>query len=212
MNCLIVTGGDLPDADVLKKYISEAGYVIGVDGTADIFYRNNIMPDVIIGDFDTADPRCVEELEKGGTRVVRLKTEKNESDTQAALDYAIGAGAIEIIILGALGGRIDHALSNIMMLVRADSKGVKCRIADKENELFVSNSDFTLSGFPGQTISILPLTGEVCVHASGLKYPLDNLSLKWGASRGVSNVMLENTAHIHISGGYALIIKITQLK
>ena len=73
--------------------------------------------------------------------------------------------------------------------------------------MFVSDKTFTLSGRIGQVISILPLTGEVCVNAQGLKYPLQNLVLKWGSSRGISNVMQSSSASISISGGYALIVK-----
>lgn len=94
-----------------------------------------------------------------------------------------------------------------MMLVHADMAGIKCSITDEQNEIFVSNKTFSLSGYPGQTISILPLTGEVCVNSQGLKYPLDDLVLKWGSSRGISNIMLGETASVSISGGYALIIK-----
>lgn len=212
MNCLIITGGDMPDTDIVKSFVSKASLVIGVDGAADLLYKNNIMPHVLIGDFDTADPNCVAGLKRGGARVIRLQTEKNETDTEAALDYAIQQGAEDITILGALGGRLDHSISNIMMLVRAGMKGCKCRIIDSSCELYVSNSHITISGCPGQTISILPLTGEVYVNASGLKYPLDNLLLGWGSSRGVSNIMAENTADINILGGYALIVKIIQEK
>lgn len=210
MNCVIITGGDLPDINIVKLYTSAAELVIGVDGAADVFIKYGIEPHVLIGDFDTADPDNVTELECRGAKVLRLQPEKNETDTEAAINYALSAGARDIVILGALGGRLDHALSNIMMLVRADSAGAKCTIVDNTCELFVSSNEFLLNGHAGQTISILPLTGEVCVNASGLKYPLNNLLLKWGSSRGVSNIMEHNTARINISGGYALIIKLIQ--
>ncbi len=197
----------MPGTNFAEKYISEAGLVIGVDGAACFLYKHNIVPDVLIGDFDTADPDCVAKLEKSGAKVIRLQPEKNESDTEAAVDRAISSGAKSITILGALGGRIDHAMSNIMMLVRAHLKGAQCRIVGSSCELYVSDNEFTLFGSPGQTVSILPLTGEITVNASGLKYPLFDLLLKWGSSRGLSNVMTEDRAHISISGGYALIIK-----
>ncbi|MGI5850100.1 MAG: thiamine diphosphokinase [Christensenellales bacterium] len=207
MNCLILSGGTKPEQQILIDYVEWADMVIGVDGAADVFYQYGIVPGILIGDFDTADIKCVKSLEKRGSKVVRLCIEKDETDTESAVDYALSGGADDMVILGAIGSRIDHTISNIWMMVRADMAGVKCRIIDNNNELMVSNKDICLNGNAGQTISILPLTGEVCVSATNLKYPLNNLVLGWGSSRGISNVMLESEAKICISGGYALIVK-----
>ena len=207
MKCLILSGGTAPGQNMIEKYAQDADLVIGVDGAADIFDRYDWVPDILIGDFDTADAGCVENLEKRGTKVIRLAERKNQTDTEAAVDYALFAGMDELLILGAIGSRMDHTLANISMLVRADKAGASCRIVDEYNELTVSDRDMTLSGEKGQGVSILPLTGEVCVSADGLKYPLNKLILGWDSSRGVSNVMTGELAHISISGGYALIIK-----
>jgi thiamine pyrophosphokinase len=207
MKCVILTGGEPPERRLLEDCMAGSELTISVDGASDVFYKHGIIPDVLIGDFDTADKSCVKALEERGAKVIVLKEEKNETDSEAAVDYALSCGADDITILGALGGRTDHLLSNVMMLVRADMAGAKCRILTEECELLVSDKDFRLFGEQGQTVSILPLTGEICVDATDLKYPLDNLLLKWGSSRGISNIMLGECAHISVSGGYALIVK-----
>lgn len=209
MPFLIVTGGDPPEYELLHSYFKLSSFVIGVDGTADLFCQTKLIPDVLIGDFDTASPAYVSVLEKSGVKIIRLKPEKDETDTEAAVNYAISMGAEEIIILGALGKRIDHTIANIMMLVRADMSGAKCRIIDKSTELIVTNKNMQIDGFPGLTVSIMPLTSEVTVNAVGLKYPLKGLKLGWGSSRGISNIMLGNMAELEIIGGYALITKYT---
>jgi thiamine pyrophosphokinase len=209
MKCLILSGGTPPGICLLNTHLKTAGLFIGVDGAADLLCRYDIVPDVLIGDFDTADAASVSALGQRGAKVTRLESEKNDTDTEAAVEYALKAGADDIVILGALGGRVDHMMSNIMMLVRAEMSGVACRIIDEQCEMFVSNKSFMLSGHCGQVISILPLTGEVCVNAHGLKYPLDDLVLRWGSSRGISNVMQGIAASISITGGYALIVKNT---
>jgi thiamine pyrophosphokinase len=84
--------------------------------------------------------------------------------------------------------------------------GIKCRIIDDNCELSVCRNKAYLGGHEGQTVSILPLTGEITVNSTGLMYPLDDLKLKWGCSRGVSNIILSADAEITVSGGYALII------
>ena len=207
MRCLILSGGKAPEKQIIQTHADKADMTIGVDGAADLFYRYHIVPDVLIGDFDTADAACVTALAQSGAKVLRLPCAKNETDTEAAVNYALKAGVDEIFILGALGSRMDHTLSNILMLVRADKAGVQCRIIDEHNELMVSDRDFCLVGTAGQTVSILPLTGEVCITTTDLKYPLDGLVLPFDSSRGISNEMLKDTANIKITGGYALIIK-----
>jgi len=206
MKCLIVTGGEPPGIELLDRLAEGADLLIGVDGAAGLLRKRGLVPGILIGDFDTAEPETVLEMERRGAKIIRLKAEKNETDTEAALSAALRAGADDITVTGALGGRIDHALSNIMMLVKAESAGARCRLIDEAAEIFVSNGEVVFCGEPGRTVSILPLTGEVTVCSSGLKYPLDSLKLKWGSSRGISNVMTGGEASLRISGGYALVI------
>lgn len=209
MKYLILSGGTPPSKSELMPYITEADMVIGVDGAADVLCQYDIVPNVLIGDFDTANVQSVEELKKQGVKVVRLSPRKNETDTEAAVNYAISHNASKITMFGALGSRVDHSLSNIMMLVRAHTAGVPARIIDEYNELQVENQHLILQGTPGQTVSILPLTGNLHVSATNLVYPLNELELNFGSSRGVSNVMADSDATINIKGGYALIIKTT---
>jgi thiamine pyrophosphokinase len=208
MRCLIVTGGAAPGRALLLDEARPARRVIAADGAADLLLRHGITPDVLIGDFDTASKKTVSALADKGVKIVRLPEYKNMTDTEAAVDYALDEGADDITILGALGTRADHTLSNIGMLLRAMRRGAACRILDETNELAVAAGEYDLTGFPGQTVSILPLTGDLTVTASGLEYPLEKLSLSFGSSRGVSNRMKDDSAHLTISGGVALIVMI----
>ena len=208
MNWLIVTGGAAPESALLQERVHLSDRMIAVDGAADLLMREGIAPHVLIGDFDTASKASIDALTARGAQVVQLPVHKNMTDTEAAVDYALDAGAEDITILGALGTRADHTLSNIGMLLRAYWRGVACRIFDEFNELEAATGEYTLAGFPGQTVSILPLTGDLIVTASGLEYPLEALALPFGSSRGVSNLMKDTIAHLCISGGIALIVRI----
>lgn len=208
MKWLIVTGGAEPEGALLQEKARLAHRIVAVDGAADLLMREGIAPHVLIGDFDTASEASIEAMTDKGTQIIRLPVHKNMTDTEAALDYALDAGAQDITILGALGTRADHTLSNIGMMLRAYQRGVACRIIDEFNELEVATGEYTLTGFPGQTVSILPLTGNLIVTASGLEYPLQALALPFGTSRGVSNLMKSTCAHLSISGGIALIVRI----
>ncbi len=208
MKWLVVTGGTAPESTLLHDQTRQAEKLIAVDGAADLLVREGIVPNVLIGDFDTASKESIETLLRQSIKVVRLPSHKNMTDTEAAVDYAISEGADSITILGALGTRADHTLSNIGMLLRAQKRGVACRIIDEYNEIETAAMEYIIKGSRGQTVSILPLTGDLTVTASGLEYPLEQLELPFGSSRGVSNRMKENTAKLIISGGIALIIKI----
>lgn len=208
MKWLILTGGAAPGQALLHKQARQAQRTIAADGAATLFLREGITPDVLIGDFDTAPEEAVLLLKAKGTTIVTLPEHKNMTDTEAAVDYALGEGADDITILGALGTRMDHTLSNIGMLLRAMRRGAACRILDETNELTVASGEHDIAGVPGQTVSILPLTGDLTVTASGLEYPLEQLSLPFGSSLGVSNRMKTDHAHLSISGGIAMIVRV----
>jgi len=208
MKCLIVSGGVAPRKADLLKQIKDTDIAIAVDGAADLFDKYALLPHVVIGDFDTANPSSISRLEAAGSSVKRLQRAKNETDTEAAVNHAIKAGASEIVMLGATGRRLDHTFANLSMLVRAVGAGVQCRIIDNDNEMWAATGEHCFSGRTGQTVSILPLTGELVVTSKNLEYPLDKLSLRTDSSRGVSNVIKKNPVHLFIHGGFALIVKI----
>lgn len=217
MKCLIVSGGVPPSISDLKKHSRDAALIIAADSAADVFIRlhssgKNISawPHVVIGDFDSAAPGNVSVLADMGAKVIALNVDKNETDTQAAVDYALESGADEIVILGATGKRMDHTLGNIAMLLRAAQAGAVCRLIDRYNDIAVATDEYEIHGRKGQTVSILPLTADICVNATHLKYPLKELKLRMNASRGISNIIEKSPAHLSISGGWALVVKIRQ--
>jgi thiamine pyrophosphokinase len=208
MNWLIVTGGRAPGRALLFAQVRAAQRIAAADGAAELLLRCGVTPDVLIGDFDTASEACVSALAEKGAKIVRLPAHKNMTDTEAALDYVMEAGARNITILGAMGSRADLTLSNIGMLLRAYRSGIPCQIADETNELTVAAGECDIMGRPGQTVSILPLTGDLVVTARGLEYPLQKLPLPFGSSRGVCNRFIIESAHLSVSGGIALFVRI----
>lgn len=208
MKCLIVSGGVSPRKADLLKYIKDADMTIAVDGAADVFDKYALSPHTIIGDIDTANPASVSRLESGGSSIIKLQKAKNETDTEAAMNHALQAGADDIVVLGATGRRMDHTLANIALLVRARRAGVRCRMIDNYNEMWAATGEHSFTGRVGQTVSIHPLTADLIVNAKNLEYPLDNLALRTDSSRGISNIIKKNPVHLSILGGDALIVKI----
>ena len=209
MKCLIVTAGAPPTAELIETHRKDADMVIGVDGAAAVLVKHALWPNVLVGDFDSADDADVEKIGAMGTRLVRLPAHKNETDTEVAMNLALEAGASDIVLLGALGLRLDHALGNLNMLIKAHRAGVSCRIIDEVHEITVVRNEYELHGRVGQIVSLLPMAGDVTITATGLAYPLEGLLLRSDAARGISNIIAESPARLCISGGYALVIKIS---
>jgi thiamine pyrophosphokinase len=196
MKTLIVAAGKMPSKKLLAERAEHSNFIIAVDGGILAFKKTDIIPNLIVGDMDSATAVLVQRYIRVGSENRRAAAEKNETDTQLALDLAIRKGAKEILLLGATGGRIDHTLSNIMLLKRALRAGVSMRIEDKTQVIEIGQGEFDILGTPGQTVSILPVNSFARVTASGLYYPLKKLGLSNEKPRGVSNIFLRGKAHI----------------
>jgi thiamine pyrophosphokinase len=144
-----------------------------------------------------------------GCRFIEHPRAKDETDLELALTHAAEEGAKEIIVLGALGGRLDHTLANLLLLTVPALVGVSVRIASGEEEVLVlrSGEKITLQGGPGDLVSLLPLGGDAHgVRTRGLAWALHGETLQFGFSRGVSNKMMASTASVEVDAGYLLVV------
>lgn len=197
MTALIVVAGDMPSKDLFLHYFKKYDLKIAADNGLNTFYKYNKIPDIIIGDFDSALRDITDLLDKDAGIVIKLPVEKNMTDTEAAIDEARSRGADEIILIGATGGRIDHLIANLMLLRGSLESGFKLIIEDENHEIYAADGEFLIEGFKGQTFSLFPFDEEACVKSiSGVYYPLDNLTLKNTQSRGISNVLTKDKALI----------------
>lgn len=192
MKVLIMTGGDVEEtsaAGFLKTY--DFSYVIAVDGGLASARRLGLVPDCIVGDFDTVDVGLLEEYKEKGIHFETHRPEKDYTDTELALIYGLELpNTEEIVILGALGRRFDHALANIQILMQALKKKIPCRIIDAYNCICLldGGKTFCRKKTYGKYISLIPLTEKVTgVTLEGFKYPLEKAVLVQGNSLGISN-------------------------
>lgn len=118
MKVLIVLGGDAPGVELLKACADEADFSIAADRGLEAFDAAGLEPDMLVGDMDSVSQNVLARYESRLSED-RLNCIKNDTDCEYALNLAISRGATEIVLLGALGGRLDHALANLMMVVRA---------------------------------------------------------------------------------------------
>jgi thiamine pyrophosphokinase len=209
----IISGGRLGDQSFFQEKIArmENCLIICCDGGARHVQYSRIKPDVIIGDMDSIDPALLESYSAQGIKIIKHPANKDFTDTELALDYAVSLKPEAIYIWGALGGRIDHTLANVFLLCRGQEKGIRTYLVDEYGEAFVLDKEATFINETGKTVSLLALSPEVTgITLSGFLYPLKEGTLVMGESRGISNVINDARAGINIRQGKLLVIRYWQ--
>lgn len=203
----VVSNGEFAHPERLCAVLEAADRIIAADGAAGWLVRQGRPPHVVVGDMDSVNPAVLERLVTAGCRLVRHPTHKDETDTELALLEAVRLGATRITLLGALGGRMDHAVANIMLMLMPALAGIETAIYDGVSRLFLLRDAATVRGAAGDVLSLIPLGGDAeGVVTEGLEYPLRNETLAFGPARGVSNVFLGDTARVALRGGILLAV------
>jgi len=209
VRAIIIAGGQVGDDEDWRRWVREGDWLIGADGGAAQALARGLVPHLVIGDMDSLPGEAQAALEAQGSQFVVHPRAKDETDLELALTYATQQGAQEIIVLGALGSRLDHTLANVLLLALPRLDGVVVRIASDRQEAFLirGGGEATLEGESGDLVSLLPLGGDARgVTASGLAWPLEGDTLRFGFSRGVSNEITAPMVRIEVQEGYLLVV------
>ena len=179
MNAIIVTGGDI-DLSLLENYIAEnkEDVIISVDAAITKLEKINVIPHIMVGDFDTlSDDERLKKYTDLSVEIVKHDPVKDFSDSELAVDRAIGEGIRKIAVFGALGKRFDHAFANILILQKYKKLGANITIYDRYNKIYVISNHFTLEREKlwGKYISFFSLEGKNFMEKlEGVKYPIEN--------------------------------------
>jgi thiamine pyrophosphokinase len=212
-NIVIISGGRLGNPDFFTKCLAQADnrLLICCDGGARHLAASGLLPDVLVGDMDSIEPLQLAHYERRGVKIIRHPAEKDFTDTALALEYALSLEPESIQIWGALGGRIDHAMANVHLLVTGKYSGVKTCLLDEFCEVFVAQTDVCFENAVGCVVSLLALSPQVeGITLHGFAYPLTDGVLTLQESRGISNIVLKDPAGIHIGSGDLLVIRYRQ--
>ena len=200
---VIFAGGKCSLPVNLSEILDGADFIACADSGYDLAVKNGIVPDIIIGDMDSVQRKLPE-----GVRFIKLKCEKDDTDTEACIDFLINEGCDEIVLLGGLVGRCDHELANIMLTVYAAKRGAKLVIKSADTEIFAIEVQAKVFGEVGDLLSLLPVCGDAeGVSLSGLKYKLSGETLKIGKTVGISNEFICEKAEIKIEKGLVIAVK-----
>ena len=209
---LIISGGSI-DADFTRRYLAERTYdmIISADSGMEFCRKTGILPDLILGDFDSASSRTLDFFkEECPDRIEAFPAEKDWTDTELALMRALDAGADQITILGATGTRLDHVAGNIHLLKKALDAGVLAFLVDKNNRIRMTDGPVKLlkkTQF-GKYVSLLPFSSRVTgLTLRGFAYGLEDFDLSWGRTLGISNEIQEEEALITFREGILLVME-----
>ena len=201
---LVLAGGDPVDGRVRALLPTHATVVAADSGLAQAD-RLGLHVDVVVGDFDSVSVAALADAERAGATVERHPAEKDHTDLELALLAAQRLGARRVIVVGGWGGRIDHALANLLLLANPDYAAMHVEAIDAGGRVVAIHDRAELVGTPGAIVTLLAAGGPaVGVTTHGLRYPLRGETLLPGSTRGVSNVLLESSAVVSLVSGALL--------
>jgi thiamine pyrophosphokinase len=209
MRAIIFANGTLNHpADTLKA-LQPDDLIIAADGGAHHCRALNLRPDMVIGDFDSLTEEEVKALQERGVKTSRHPTRKDETDLELALIYAAGLGVDQVLVFGAIGSRWDMSLANVLLLAHKKLSELRVSLVDGPHEILLirAGENLRIQGQHGDTVSLIPVTGEARgINTQGLEYPLSEGTLRFGSSRGISNVLLDEEASISLENGLLLCV------
>lgn len=203
MKCVIIAAGSISDYNEMKKYINDDDYIISVDGGYRHLSGLGVKCDYFLGDFDSlnAIPEWVNEI---------YPSEKDDTDTMLAVKHGLLKGFDCFMILGGLGGRLDHTMANISSLEYLKSHGAYGILADENTIVRVFGvGESVVPMMPDGYFSVFPFgVSSSVVSISGVKYPLTNHRLHSDFPLGVSNLVTDlNEFSLSIHEGKILVVE-----
>lgn len=206
MKTLILTNGAYGNYDFCK--VTGFDYIICADRGMLHARKLGITPDLIVGDFDSTEPEDLTYFKEQGVQIESFSPQKDVTDTELAISYALSKGATHITIYGGLGSRFDHSLANVQLLYALLKLQVEGCLVSENHVVYLIDKALSFEGQKDELVSLIPFAGDVeGVTTTGLAYPLDHSTVPMGTGLGISNYMVEEKASITIESGYLLVIR-----
>lgn len=206
-NILILAGGDLGNLAWARDAARHYDLAICADGGLRHARRLSLVPFAVVGDLDSMSRRLIWGLMEEGVKILRYPGEKDETDLDLALDYALSRNPRSIDIMGALGKRTDHLLGNLLLMVKYKDSPVPIRALREGEEIFLVRSGAIIKARKDAVMSLIPLGGKVKeLTLEGFRYPLRKEDLHLGETRGISNVFQEDSGKVTFKEGLLLAV------
>ena len=208
MRCVIIAGSPDTDIHFIKSTVQTDDYVICADKGYSYAKAAGILPDMIVGDFDS----CADQLPQN-CEIVRLNVKKDDTDTAVCVNYALERGYDELVIMGATGGRLDHSYANLCLLEYISSCGAAGELlSEHEKIMILQNGEYLFHQHLGKTFSVFPFGCERAVATiQGAEYPVERFVFESRITRGLSNIFAEQSRITVHDGKLLLIINLKKV-
>jgi thiamine pyrophosphokinase len=211
LRAIVFANGRPSDAGAPRVVAEPGDLIIAADGGAAGCRAQGLMPDVVVGDLDSLPAADLQRLAAGGVEIVGHPARKDHTDLDLALQLALERGADEVLVHGALGLRWDMTLANVLLGAAPHLAAARIGFVDGDQVLWPlrGGGRLGLAGQPGDTVSLIPLCGDAQgVTTSGLEWPLRQETLSCGTTRGVSNVLVGDSASVTLERGLLLCVHV----
>lgn len=207
MKAVIISGGSRVSDEKVKSVMEDCDLLICADRGLDHALSYNLVPDYVIGDMDSVNPRILEAA--ATSKIITSPAEKDLTDTHLAVEKALESGCDRIDILCATGLRSDHAIANIRLLLVIESSGATGRIIDDENTMYLCTGRTLFKGKEGMTVSLVSMDSRTKgITLEGFRYPLTDFDAGMDWVGGISNVITSYEASVSIERGCLLVAEV----
>lgn len=181
--------------------------ILASDGGYRTAKKMNLSIDVLIGDFDSITSEELKEAESKGIKIISFPPDKDKTDGELAVDYAISEGSIELVVLGSFKEELDHALGNLFLLFKIDKFGIVSKLITQLYEIEIINSEKEYLEKQGRELSLIPVSETVeDLNIEGSRYNLTNVKVEMGQTLTLRNVIIDKRARVYFKKGKVLSI------
>lgn len=204
MAALIIGNGSDIDKSCIEDFNIE--YVICADGGLEKVKGLGLMPDLILGDFDSVSASVLERYKSLNIETVTFPPEKDYTDMELAITHAVKKGFKDIVLVGASGTRLDHTVANMLLIEKYHKIGINIVILDNNNLIQMVTNNMTIPFRKNHFVSIMPLSESIeGLTLEGFEYPLNNINVERGSTLCISNEISENMGVIRLDKGSAIV-------
>lgn len=202
--CVIVAAGKISSDEIIKSNVFYDDYIIAADGGYTKLKNAGIVPNLIVGDFDSSDTPEID------IETIILNPIKDCTDTEFAVEQAVERGYKDIYILGALGGRNDHSFANFALIAALKTKNVNVTIIEENHKIYALKNENKTIAKKDIYVSVFAFGNDCTIDLEGFFYPLSNYKLSPYSSLGVSNEIVEETGRITVKDGVLLVMEVNK--